>query len=65
MVDRATDLRPRRQRERPGEFAGASLAERKSLYLLLSRLFRLSRYAKDVVMNVDGHVLLVNAREID
>ena len=54
-----------RQRERPGEFAVASLAERKSLFLLLGRPLRLSGYAEDVVMNVDGHVLLLYAREIE
>jgi hypothetical protein len=42
-----------------------SLAERISLILSLSRPRRLPGYVKDVVMNVDGHVLLLDARELE
>ena len=42
-----------------------SLAERVSFFLLLSRPLRLPGYVKDVVMNVDGDVLLLHARELE
>jgi len=43
-----------------------SLAEHKSLCIPLSGLLlRLPGYGKDVVMNVDGHVFFLHAREIE
>lgn len=43
----------------------ASLAERISLFLPFSRSLRFPGYAQDVVLNVDGHILLFHAREIE
>jgi len=42
-----------------------SLAVRKSGFVSLGRFFRLPRYGKDAVMNVDGHVLLLHAWQIE
>jgi hypothetical protein len=58
------DLRALRQRQRPGKFVGPPLAERIPLFLSLSRFHRLPGYAEDV-MDVDRHVLLSQAGEVE
>ena len=42
-----------------------SLCERISLILSLRLPLCLPGYVKDVVMNVDGHVVLLDARELE
>lgn len=43
----------------------ASLADSISLFLPLSRPLRLPEYVKDVVMKVNGYVVLLYAREVE
>ena len=54
------------QRERPREFTVATLTERISLFLTLGGLLRrLTRNGKDVVVDVDRHVFLLQARKFE
>ena len=58
-------LRALRQRNRPRKFAVPSLAESIPRLVTLSGSLRLPGYCEDVVMNVDIHILLLQAGKIE